>query len=233
MKKLLSGILSLAFFAVVSTTAYASYGCQPIYGGGQTCVTQGNLLINKTVQNPVTFGFVDNLSVNDPRYNPDQNINFQISVTNTGDSVIAQATVVDTLPLYVSFISGPGNFDSKTKKLTFVVVNLNPNETRVFTLSGKIASISNLPTNQGVTCDVNQSSGTADNGQVSNDNAQFCIQENVPTTTTPSTTKGGLPIYPVPQKKFTTPATGPEMLPIIGIFGSAISGIFLRKKSSK
>ena len=233
MKKFLSVILSVALLALVSktTTAYADYGCQPIYGGGQTCVTQGNLLVNKTVENPSTGAFVDNLSVNDPKYNPSQTINFQISVTNTGNSVISQAAIVDTMPVYVAFVSGPGSYNATTKQLTFQVMNLNPNETRVFTLEGQVDNSNGLPSNQTVTCDVNQVTGTGDNGQTSSDNAQFCIQNSTPTT--PTTTKGGLPIYPVPQQQFTTPATGPEALPLIGIFGSAISGFILRKKSSK
>ena len=236
MKKITSLLVTLAFAGITVTSASAAgtsagygYGCQPIYGGGETCVTQGNVLVNKTVQNPSNGSFVDNLSVNDPKYSPSGTITFQISVTNTGSSAIPSITVVDTLPLYVSFVSGTGNFDSKTKKVTFQVMNLNPNETRVFTLQGQVSADKGLPTNQTVTCDVNRVEATGDNGQKSTDNSQFCIEK----TQKPSvpTTKGGLPIHPVPQKQFTTPATGPEMLPLIGILGSAISGFYLRRRN--
>jgi len=227
---LASFILVIAFYATSSVnTAYgAGYGCQPIYGGGETCVTAGNLLINKMVQNPSTGVFVDNLSVNDPRYSPSQTITFQINITNTGDAKINQVTVVDTLPLYVKFVSGPGNFDANTKKLTFQVMDLNPGETRVFTLQGQVQDSKGLPSNQTVTCDVNQAQGTADNGQKSTDNSQFCVEKQmVPTT------KGGLPILPVPQKQFQSPPTGPEVLALVGLIPSGLAGFYLRRRTSK
>ena len=211
-------------FAFVANTAYASYGCQPIYGGGQTCVTQGNLLITKTVQNPSTGAYVGSLGFNDPRYNTSQHINFQISVTNNGNAVISSVNVVDTMPSDVTFVSGPGNYSTTTRQLNFQVDNLNPGETRVFTLTGQVAG----SVAQDVTCEANQVTGTGDSGQTSTAVSQFCIQNSTPTTT-----KGGLPIYPVPQKQFSTPATGPEELPMIGIAISAVSGFILRKKSSK
>ncbi len=228
MKKITTLLATIALTLALSGTANAAgygYGCQPIYGGGQTCLTQGNVLVNKTVQNPSTGAFVENLSVNDPRYAPSGTITFQISVTNTGQSVLSKITVTDTLPLYVSFVSGPGTFDNGTKKVTFQLMNLAPNETRVFTLQGQVSGTNGLPSNQTVTCDVNQVEATSDNGQASKANSQFCIEKGQ------SMTKGGLPIFPVPQKQFTTPATGPEMLPMIGIFASALTGFALRRKS--
>lgn len=239
MKKLTAILASISLVALFATSnAYgAGYaGCQPIYGGGETCVTSGNLLINKTVQTPFSTtkggvaqgAFVDNLSVNDSKFAPGETITFKISVTNSGDAVISNVTVTDTLPVYVSFVAGPGNFDSNTKKLTFQVTNLNPGETREFTLTGKVADSNTLPSNQTVTCDVNQAQATADNGQKSTDNAQFCVEKQVVPTT-----KGGLPILPVPQKKFVAPETGPEMLALIGLIPSGLAGLYLRKRTSK
>ncbi len=228
MKKITALLTTIVLTLVVGTTAYAAgYGCQPIYGGGQTCVTQGNLLVNKTIQNPQTGDFVDNLTNStDPRFNPDQNVPFQVSVINTGDATIAQTTVVDTLPSFLTFVSGPGNFDSNTRKLTFTIMNLNPGEKRVFAIMAKVLSFSNIPV--GITCDpVNQVSATAENGQTSNDVSRFCIEKGQ------LTTKGGLPIFPVPQKQFTAPATGPEMLSLVGLIPAALGGFYLRRKTSK
>lgn len=230
MKKLIlitlaTGIISLSLVS----SASASTSCQPIYGGGETCVQVGNISINKTVQNPTTGSFVDNLSINDPKYSPTSTVNFQITVTNTGSGNISSTTVKDTFPNYVTFVSGPGNFDSNSKVLTFTVGNLAAGASQTFNVSAKVADQGALPADQGVTCVINQASAVSNDNQQSSDNSQFCIEK--PTQSAP-TTKGGLKVFPAP-KVVTTPATGPEMLPLIGLIPSGLFGLFLRKKASK
>ncbi len=219
---LITGFISLS----LASSASASTSCQPIYGGGETCVQVGNISINKTVQNPTTGSFVDNLSVNDPKYSPTSTVNFQITVTNTGSGNISSTTVKDTFPNYVTFVSGPGSFDSNSKVLTFTVGNLAAGASQTFDVSAKVADQNSLPADQGVTCVVNQANATSNDNQQSSDNSQFCIEK--PT----STTKGGLKVFPAPAV-VTTPATGPEMLPLIGLIPGGLFGIFLRKKTNK
>lgn len=230
MKKLTGILVSLVLatvFALSSNSVFASgVECQPIYGGGQTCIGQGDLTINKMVQNPQTGGFVDSLSVTDPRFSPDQNITFQISVANPGNAILSQVTITDTFPAFVNFVSGPGNFNNSTRQLVFQISDLKPGETRTFTVVGKIATSGSLPSNQAITCDVNQSLATA-NGKTAQDNSQFCIEKQV------TVTKGGLPILPVPQKQFQAPPTGPEMLPLIGLIPAGLGGFMLRRKTNK
>jgi uncharacterized repeat protein (TIGR01451 family) len=140
-------ILSLTFVAALAFTgqamaagttyggtSYGGYGapCQPIYGGGETCISVGNLLLNKTVQNPQTKAYVDNLSLSsDPKYGPSQKVEFKLSITNTGNSKLDTVTVADTFPSYINYSSGPGTYDPGTKTLTFQDFNLNPNETKI------------------------------------------------------------------------------------------------------
>ena len=208
---------------------YGSYGvqnCQPIYGGGETCVTSNKILINKTIKNPQTGMYVDNLSLNDVRYSANQPISFQLTVTNTGNNSIPVATVSDSFPNYITNITGPGTFDSKNKTLTFSVNNLNINESRTYTLSGKIVSGGKLPSNQNVVCLLNQASASV-GSETSTDNSQFCVEKQAQTTTT---TKGGLPVYSAPSMS-QTPATGPEMLPLLGMIPTALAGFALRRKS--
>src|SRR3989344_1052804 len=120
MKKfILSLFLSSVLFFAVSVSANADSSCQPIYGGGETCVQVGNVFVNKTVQNPQSNSFVDNLGVNDPKYSPSSNVTFHITVTNNGGNTISKITVKDILPQFVNFVSGPGSFDSNSKTLTF------------------------------------------------------------------------------------------------------------------
>jgi hypothetical protein len=72
---------------------------------------------------------------------------------------------------------------------------------------------------------VNQASATVGK-EKSTDNSQFCVEKSV------ATTKGGLPVYPAPAMS-QTPATGPEMLPLLGLIPGALGGLILRRKASK
>jgi len=104
---------------------------------------------------------------------------------------------------------------------------LTAGESKTFTVTAKTADQGQIPSDQGITCVVNQVMATSDNGQQSSDNSQFCIQKPVL-----GETKGGLKVFPAPAIT-TTPATGPEMLPLIGLIPSGALGFLLRKKSYK
>jgi len=220
-------LLTVIFF-VFPLKSFADTSCQSIYGGGQTCTTTGNISVNKTVMNPQTGSMVDNLGINDPRYQPGFITTFQISVTNTGNSNISRINVQDVFPQYVTFSSGPGSFDSNTKTLSFEVDNLAGNETRTFTILGRIVDTSLIPINQGsVVCIVNQATATNidNNSQTSQDNAQFCIEKTVASAK-------GFPVYPATNIT-TTPSTGAESLALFALIPTGITGLFLRKKSIK
>lgn len=229
MNKVFLSVFALSIFILMASAqgVRADTACQPIYGGGQTCIQVGNILINKTVQNPQTAAFVDNLNINDPKFAPASSVKFNITVTNTGSSTINKTTVKDTLPQFVSFVSGSGSFDFNTKILTFDVGNLAAGESRTFTIAAKVADGGQLPADQGITCVVNQAMATAENGQQSSDNSQFCIQKPVL-----GETKGGLKVFPAPAVT-TTPSTGPEMLSLIGLIPTGLFGFLLRRKASK
>jgi uncharacterized repeat protein (TIGR01451 family) len=231
---LTAGLLSLSsFVSAVSADTSNGVSCQPIYGGGETCVQVGNIVINKTVKNPSTGAFVDNLNVNDPKYSPTSTATFQITVTNTGGGTIAKTTVKDTLPNFVTFVSGPGSFDSNSKVLTFEVNNLGAGQSQTFTVTAKIADAGSL--SQSVTCIVNQVTATAEKNQ-SSDNSQFCIEKGAQPTPTQvpgePVSKGGKKVFPAPEVK-TTPPTGPEMFSLVGLIPAGAVGMFLRKKASK
>src|SRR3989338_6453860 len=99
--------LLIATFSFIPATAKASVSCQPIYGGGQTCITTGEIQIDKKVKHPQTGAFVDNLSINESRFHAQDTIIFRLSVTNTGDNTLSSVEVKDTLPPHVTFVSGP------------------------------------------------------------------------------------------------------------------------------
>jgi uncharacterized repeat protein (TIGR01451 family) len=227
MKKLFTLLLLTVSYLFITSSAFATTSCQPIYGGGESCSQTGNIILDKTVQNPSNGLFVDNLNINDPKYSPGQTVNFNITIRNTENKVLTNIEVKDVLPQYVSFVSGPGNFDKNTNTLTFNIGNFPANEARTYTVQGKIADQGSLPFVNGTTCVVNQSVMHASNGQSAQDNSQFCVQL---TTTTTVITKGGLTVV-TPAPITTTPSTGPEMLPLLALIPSGIAGFFLRRKS--
>jgi len=229
MKNLVLSFLILLgiFLTAGAATIKADVSCQPIYGGGETCIQIGNIFVNKTVQNPQTGIFVDNLNVNDPKFSPSSIVTFRITVSNTGNATINKIMVKDTFPQFVTFVSGPGSFDANTKVLTFEIDSLTASETKTFTITGRTAEEKQLPQNQGTVCVINQVIATIENGSQSSDNAQFCIQKKVL-----GETKGGLKVLPAPSLT-TTPSTGPEMLPLIGLIPTGLAGLILKRKSDK
>ncbi len=211
--------------ALATSGVYGGYAvpCEPIYGGGQTCISKGNIVLNKTVQNPTTNAFVDNLSLsNDPKFVANQDVTFQLTLVNSGDKNLSEVSVTDTFPSYINFVSGPGTFDSNTKNLTFKVFNLGAGESRTYTIKARV--VSSLPTDPAVNCVVNQAKAVSDSNEAS-DVSQVCLQNTV-------TTKGGFPVLGTPTVK-QTPATGPEMLPLFGLIPAGLGGLFLRRKASK
>lgn len=228
MKYILSIVLLIAFYFLLTASALADVVCQPIYGGGQTCVQVGNIVINKQVQHPKTNDFVDNLSVNDPKFAPEQLVNFKITVVNTGSTMISSVNIQDLFPQFVNFAAGAGSFDSNAKKFSFSIQNLNPGEQRTFVISGKIVANDQLPSDKAIVCVVNQVTASSDS-QRSQDNAEFCIQRDLVAA---PTTKGGLKVFPQPTVA-TTPSTGPELLPLLALLPSGALGFFLRKKTEK
>lgn len=226
--------LVTAFMFLKTVPSFAAVSCQPIYGGGQTCIQVGKLVINKTVLSPVSNVFVDNLGINDVKFQPSSSVTFQLVVTNISDSDISRVEVKDTFPNFVNFTSGPGAFDTNSKTLTFSFDNLKKGESRTFTLQGTVVAANQLPADQGVVCVVNQVSAKSEpSNESASDNAQFCIEKQVIGVQVPSG-KGGPEV--IPQKPVAPsvgiPKTGPELLPLIALVPMGAFGAYLRKKTS-
>ncbi len=216
MKKIIL-IISLLLLGLTASAQTANADCQSVYGGGQTCTF--NFTISKSVQTPGKGGgqYVHNLGPNDALFSTSQNVNYQIVVTNTGSNTIPSLNVVDTFPQFVTFVSGVGNYNQSNNTLNFTVNNLTPGQSLTYVVTAKIAN--SIPASNGPFCVINQVSATDTNGQTQSDSSQGCIQQTVTPT-----------VAPVPVIK-TTPPTGPEMLPLLGLIPGGLGGLFLRKKS--
>lgn len=206
--------------------------CQTIYGGGENCLQSENITISKSVLNPQTLKYVENLADDDPKYNPDQIAQFQITVKNTSNKSIKDIKVKDLLPQYVDCASGgTGQCDNATKIITFSINALNANEIKTFILKAKITSKNKLADKKEVICLVNQAIAI-ESQQKSQDNSQFCIQKNTTLATVNQTsTKGGLPVYP-PAQAGITPQTGPQAAALIGLISAGLLGLILRNKTA-
>ena len=223
-KNILRAVFFLTAIALINLTnanqvfadgAYGQSGCVPVYGGGVQCPKVGQVLINKTVRNPSTGIFVDNLGPGDPKFRPEWLVAFHLTIQNTGDQTLNKVTVTDKLPDFVDFTSGPGTFDSNTKTLTFDVFNLTGGTSQTFEIVVRAVHAAVLPANQSVVCPVNTVDAVVvDTQQKDHDSSQFCIEKQVE----------------VPS----VPTAGPKewVLSLVG-FGTTLTvGLYLRKKAT-
>lgn len=203
--------------------------CQVTYGGGTNCPTT-KIIIDKTVKNPSTGQFVDNLNVNDPKYAPGATVVFTLKVTNTTGDKLTGVTVKDILPAHLTYLNGVNSatYDNNSKTLTFNAGDFDSGQVKTYTVNAKVADSGQLPQDQGIVCETNQSIVSVNDVQ-NQDNAAFCIQNPTLGTTTPLT-KGGQPVFPAPKAK-ATPKTGPEMLTLLALIPSGLGGLILRRKT--
>ncbi len=219
MKSLKQAVFFLTLFSVTlflpqSIFADGAYGtgCTPVYGGGVQCPRVGQVLVNKTVQNPATGVFVDNLGPADPKYRPEQVVTFHIDVQNSGDQTLDTVTVKDALPSYVDFMSGPGSYDSNSRVLTFTVNNLAGGTDQQYEVKVRTVHPAVLPSDKNVVCLVN-TVDAASGGESDHDESQFCIEKQITVTSAPK--------------------AGPEhwLLSLAGLGSALVSGLYLRKKA--
>lgn len=220
---------AILFAPAVSFAAGNGYGtsnCQVIYGGGEVCPKSLQFTVDKKVQSPNKGGsYIDNLGFNDAKFVPGSEIAFKITVRNTGEANIDEMVITDTLPEYLTFTAGVGNYDKNNRTVTYSVKNLPKGQQNEQTIVAKINDASSLP-NEAVKCLTNKVRATDNNGSTAEDSSAFCVQKQVVN----GTPKGGPQVEKALPPK-TIPNTGPELLPLLGLIPAGISGYFLRKKS--
>mgnify|MGYP001613611387 FL=1 len=162
LKKYIFLVIFLSFLSFV-LPVFATVTCTTQYGGGQTCVSTGQLLVNKKVFNPENSQMVDNLTVNDHQFKMGDEVIFSIDVKNVGDFTLNNVTFSDTLPSFLTWISGD---------LNSTINSLTPGQIRTFTVKAKVNS-------NGTGCAVNTAYAAA-NGISDQDTSQVCIKGTVP-----------------------------------------------------
>lgn len=208
--------MSLILFSLSSGVAIAAYtndtNCQPIYGGGETCEPGVNISIDKKVINPATGKEVDNLSINDPKFKPGQDIIFNIYVTNTGTDPLYDLELADILPKYITF-SSANITNSLEKGIVYSAISvLKSGETKSFQIKGKIKTAKDLPSDKGIICDIN--TVTVSNEAISDeDKAGFCIQQDVTVVVIPTAVPSNPGKIVVVPGKSVVPTTNPTTVP--------------------
>ena len=102
------------------------------------------LAINKTVRNPVSNVYVDNLSAQDYTFLPGQLATFRIEVKNVGQTELNNIQVKDMLPQLLDFEVGGGSYDKAARVLTFNVDNLKVGESRTFDFHARVQPTTGL-----------------------------------------------------------------------------------------
>lgn len=182
-------IAGVAFFATAKI-AMADTNCTTQYGAngyGTTNCTTVDITVNKTVKNPVSNVFVENLTDKDATYSPDSEVTFQLEIKNAGNQNFDTVTVKDVLPEHLTNASVDaqynGSYDSGSKTLTFTLKDLKSGESKTVEVKAKVTAASTFAKDKDMFCETNKAEVTA-NDRKDDDTAQYCIRTNVLGVTT-------------------------------------------------
>lgn len=161
-------IVYCSLFILVLRPAFAAVNCTTQYGGGQTCVSTGQLLVNKRVFDPETNGLVDNTK---HAFSAGQGVNFTVDVKNVGDVTLTNIRLIDTLPNFLEWAAGD--------PLDLTIPSLSPGEIVTKTIQTRVKA--NLGT-ANMDCQSNTAVATASNGMSDRDTASLCVGQLPPKT---------------------------------------------------
>jgi uncharacterized repeat protein (TIGR01451 family) len=173
--------LTLAKRIVAGTAVVAALtlSSAPAFGSGTYSTPEqprAKIMIDKSVFNPSSNSYVDNLSVTQHNFLPGQEVKFKLVIKNTGDKDLWSIDVSDKFPKEVEFVSGTGNYDKNSHTLTFKVDGLKPNESTDREIRVKIKNAADIHSN--MQCPTNFAEAKVEN-MIDQDTAQFCVSKQV------------------------------------------------------
>lgn len=179
MKKLVI-VLSVLSFQLLANEANASgtVRCETQYGGGQTCQTVGNVIIDKEVCDISTANcdpsenYFDNMTLSNHLFQVGEQVIFKLTVTNTSNETINKVTVTDYLPDYLILAKG---------QTTYEINNLKPGASDTKRIDTLVSS--SLPA--GTLCEFNRATADSGDGQPDEDRTQICLGKGTPVTVVP------------------------------------------------
>ncbi len=148
------------------------------------------LLINKKIFNPQSQQFVDNLTRDQFLFIPNQAVDFQLEVTNTGNQDLSNLEITDKLPGELAFVSG-GSIN-KGGQIHFSINKLAPGQSQTFLLKTKVNVNQDMT---GIVCPVNLAE-VRTGSLLDQDTSTLCIQQNINKQVPPveQLPKTGLPL---------------------------------------
>lgn len=164
----LAAFLSILAFA----TPVAASGCTDSYGNSTNC-TPKDLNLDKTVLNPITNTYVDNLSATQTTFAVGDEIHFKIVIKNNSGETFAPVRARDVLPEFLDFVSGPGTYTAIGRHLDFQIDTLPAGTSQTFEV---VAKVNALASDKPLFCTTNYAVASSDarpNGD--DDTAQICI----------------------------------------------------------
>ncbi len=174
----LSSVLVASAF--VAPKALADGNCTNQYGATVEC-PPNRIVVNKTVKHPTSGVFFENLTSRDTAYAPGAEVEYDVAVTNTSNDNFPIVTVIDVFPGVVTFVAGPGRYETSGNKLTYEISNLGAGQT----VHNRVVVKLNDKFTNDLTCEiVNTVTATGPGGQSDQDTASLCVATKVMGVTT-------------------------------------------------
>lgn len=174
--------IALSLIASSFVIWHLSFGISPVsadmcttqYGGTETC-QPSDLTINKQVKNPGSNVFVENLTTTDKTFTPGSDILYRLTVKNGSGETFDPVTVRDTLPPYLTFVAGPGTYDSTNRVLEIKLEKMIAGESRTIEVLSRVVNADGFPSGKSLFCVTNVAEARALN-RFDSDSAQACLQ---------------------------------------------------------
>lgn len=168
-KIILSGVLTASILAVSAPVVSAQYtNDQP---------STRTFLLDKKVLDPRSNKFVDNLSIDQFKFLPNQDVWYRIEFKNNKDYELTNIVGKDVLPNSMQFVSGDGVYDPTTNTVTVTIDKIAANSSRFWDIKARFVSGKG---GVGMTsgCVNNYAEGKKD-GEMMADYARVCVSDKV------------------------------------------------------
>jgi len=152
--------------------------------------------IDKKINKSGTSDYYDNLTSSDA-FKPGEVVTYKIYVRNTGDTDITNIRIKDIFPSYVNYHSAPSGGDYKDGVWEINIGTLKPEDAKTLLIRGQVVGDKDLPSDRSMICDLSNRAemhGDVSGGLLVSDDARFCIEHGVITTTAVTTIGKGGPV---------------------------------------
>ncbi|MBI4129745.1 DUF11 domain-containing protein [Candidatus Roizmanbacteria bacterium] len=179
MKYLVCVFVTGLLYLLTTVSVNAQYGCPPY---GAECPSASVIVVDKFIRDPRQKGdvYVDNLTVSDYRFSPNEDIIFKIVIKNTGTEAVENVSADDVLPQLTDLVTPTGDIrDFRDASRTFGT--LEPGESKEWFLRVRVKAADAVP--GGTVCGdpnaINRVTVHAKDMPDAQDTSSFCIQKTV------------------------------------------------------